>query len=72
MDKKRAAEGHAPGYQGKAASFWFLLAWVAVTLVAHIVFYKIDKKPAADTEAAAVPTSASADTVTTTGAVSEK
>jgi len=54
----------------KRAAFWFLRVWVAVTMMAHIVFYKIDKRLVADAEAAAA--SASADSVTTDGAVSEK
>jgi hypothetical protein len=54
MDNKRPAKGYPPGHQGIGAALWFLLAWVVVTMMAHAVFYKINKTGfTADAEAAA-------------------
>jgi hypothetical protein len=51
-DNKRAAQGMVVGYQGIADGFWFVLAQVVVTMVGVLVFYKIQKTPSVDPEAA--------------------
>lgn len=52
IDERVHANGSFDGtnFQGRAASLWFLLAWVGIVAIGVAVFYKQDKMAAKDVE----------------------
>jgi hypothetical protein len=52
IDERVARDGSFDGthFQGRAASLWFLLAWVGLVAIGVAVFYKQDKLAANDVE----------------------
>ena len=66
-NQKEIAKGHSAGYVGVRDAYWFVVAWVAITIIAHLVFYKIVKPPVPDTEAGVTTTSTSEGSVVTVG-----
>jgi hypothetical protein len=59
QNQKEIAKGHPAGYVGVRDAYWFVVAWVAVTLIGHLVFYKTVKLPVPDAEAGSTSTPAS-------------
>ncbi|KAG8715679.1 hypothetical protein FRC09_016423 [Ceratobasidium sp. 395] len=52
IDERVVRDGTFDGthFQGRAASLWFLLAWVGIVTIGVAVFYRVGKAPAGDVE----------------------
>ena len=44
INQSKISKGEDPGYDGTAASFWFLVAYVAVQFLGVLVFYKPESR----------------------------
>lgn len=53
-------------------SYWFVLAWLAVTFIGVLVFYKIEKQPTPDAEAGDATSDAASTTTGAGSALEEK